>query len=421
MSTNEMKLGKDVMFSLKGYFFFILTFVFSFVSFASDLIIADKFEDGDIVSAETFNEIFNTIEKINRTVKIDDLLGTWTCDAYTTRATDDWIKEGFYYAVKDAQVNFALSSSGSNPVYTISTSYLSPFKRQAAGKNHAHDGSFSATFNVSKNKLFTKHVDDNDARIWDINFVSPTRFELTFLETSAESFPAAYASFLTCDSALAVPAPPISPSAINAQTSINISWTGGEGELGFRVYRKLDGDLNYSLLTTTTSGSYSDSDTVEGSTYFYYIVAYNDNGESSKSKVVSATLDSIPPTITAFSPPVGYIVDSNGEAPYAGQGSFQLSITFSEPIEVDCPNKNEPLPGIMQTCVGDSSALKVEVRAPHGPYFFLHNGTTIQFFTAKVPSAMGPYTVTLDDSFIKDLNGNPLSGGLSWTFDSDND
>ena len=63
-----MKLGKDVIFSLKGYFLF-LTFVLSFVSFSSDLKIADRFEDGDIVSADTFNEIFDTIEKINRTVK----------------------------------------------------------------------------------------------------------------------------------------------------------------------------------------------------------------------------------------------------------------------------------------------------------------------------------------------------------------
>lgn len=393
-------------------------FIISAYSLGSDLKISADFKEGDIVSAETFNEIFDTIEKINRTVTTQDLFGTWSCDALTTRVTNAWTQEGLYYVVKDTQVNFSQSSSGSNPINTISTSSTSPFKREGA---LGFSGSFSGTFDVYKNKLFTKHSSDSGARIWDINFTSPTRFELTFLETSAESFPTDYASFLTCDSATPVPASPTSPSAINAQTAINISWTNAsEGELGFNVYRKLDGDSNYSLLTTTTSTSYSDSDTNEGLTYFYYVVSYNENGESSKSKIVSATLDSIPPTIAAFSPEAGSNVNPNGEAPYAGQGAFQLSITFSEPIEVDCPNKNEPLPGMMQSCDGDSYALKVETAPQNFPFYFLESGTTVQFFTGKVNAGNGTYTVTLDASFIKDLNGNSMSEDLSWTFTSDN-
>ena len=406
MSINEIKLGKDVIFSLKGYFLF-LTFVLSFVSFSSDLIIADKFEDGDIVSAETFNEIFDTIEKINRTVKNDDLLGTWTCDAFTTRATSDWIKEGFYYVVKDAQVNFTLSSSGSNPVYTISTSYLSPFKRQAAGLNHAHDGSFSATFLVSKNKLFTKHKDDIDARIWDINFVSPTRFELTFLETSAESFPAAYASFLTCDSALAVPAPPISPSAINAQTSINVSWTGGEGELGFRVYRKRDGDPNYSLLTTTTSGSYSDSSTVEGLTYFYYVVAFNDNGESAKSKVVSATLDSINPFVVSTLP-------ADGDN-YLGT---TVTITFNEVIEIKCPESQQSSGPAGASCNALPAIELVGTGGSGNTYYMGQVGANgISISGAPFVDGANPnYSVTVSKDHIFDLNGNQMEEDFTFSF-----
>ena len=49
--------------------FLILTFVFSILASSDDLKIAEDFKDGDIVSAETFNQIFNTIEKINRTRK----------------------------------------------------------------------------------------------------------------------------------------------------------------------------------------------------------------------------------------------------------------------------------------------------------------------------------------------------------------
>ena len=54
---------------------------------ADDLKIADDFKSGDVVSAETFNQIFDTIEKINRTVVDTDLVGVWTCNAMTTRNT----------------------------------------------------------------------------------------------------------------------------------------------------------------------------------------------------------------------------------------------------------------------------------------------------------------------------------------------
>jgi hypothetical protein len=36
-------------------------------TYADDLKVADDFESGDLVSADTFNQIFDTIEKINRT------------------------------------------------------------------------------------------------------------------------------------------------------------------------------------------------------------------------------------------------------------------------------------------------------------------------------------------------------------------
>ena len=54
---------------------------------ADDLKIADDFKSGDLVSADTFNQIFDTIEKINRTVKDSDLVGVWSCNAMTTRST----------------------------------------------------------------------------------------------------------------------------------------------------------------------------------------------------------------------------------------------------------------------------------------------------------------------------------------------
>ena len=48
---------------------------------ADDLKVADDFESGDLVSADTFNQIFDTLEKINRAVVDTDLGGVWSCSS----------------------------------------------------------------------------------------------------------------------------------------------------------------------------------------------------------------------------------------------------------------------------------------------------------------------------------------------------
>ena len=90
---------------------------------ADDLKIADDFKSGDLVSADTFNQIFDTIEKINRTVKDSDLVGVWSCNAMTTRSTADWTDKGMFYILENAQVNLTASSAETSieSAYSIST------------------------------------------------------------------------------------------------------------------------------------------------------------------------------------------------------------------------------------------------------------------------------------------------------------
>ena len=79
------------------------------------------------------------------------------------------------------------------------------------------------------------------------------------------------------------------------------------------------------MLATLTSSSYLDADTSEGVRYFYYVVSYNDNGESAKSKVVTATQDSISPTV------VSTIPENNNLS------GTTVTILFNEVIEIKCP------------------------------------------------------------------------------------
>ena len=93
---------------------------------------------------------------------------------------------------------------------------------------------------------------------------------------------------------------------MNTKTSIDLAWADtSDNETGFKIYRKPDGSGEFTLLTTLTTSSYVDTDTAEGIGYSYYVVSYNDKGESAKSKVVSATLDSISPTVIATNPADG--------------------------------------------------------------------------------------------------------------------
>ena len=375
--------------------FFLLYLLIPFFVFSEDLKIADDFQEGDLLSSDTFNQIFDTIEKINRTVKTEDLIGTWSCDAMTTRQTSGWTNKGLYYSLEDAQINFSDAVSGTGLARMVSTSSPSPLKRV--------NSSFSAEFIVLNNKLFTKDSGENSSRIYDINFISESRFELTFLETSAQSFPANYSSFITCDSAVAVPAAPTSPSAVNAKTSINLTWVDSSvGETGFKVYRK-QGSNEFSLVSTQTTTSYIDSDTSEGATYEYYISSYNDNGESKKSKIVSATLDSINPFVVSTLP-------ADGEN-YSGT---TVTITFSEVIEIKCPEGQSSgiscnaLPAIELVGTGGSG----------NTYYMGQVGEKgISISGAPFVDGANPnYSVTVSKDHIFDLNGNQMEEDFTFSF-----
>lgn len=76
-------------------------------------------------------------------------------------------------------------------------------------------------------------------------------------------------------------------------SSITISWSNLSNETGYNLYKSLDGN-NYNLLVNLAQNttSYEDFDVVESSTYYYYLSAYNDEGNSLNSNEVSGMLQS---------------------------------------------------------------------------------------------------------------------------------
>jgi hypothetical protein len=122
----------------------------------------------------------------------------------------------------------------------------------------------------------------------------------------------------TLDSKVVVLNIPLAPTNLSATaaapTEINLSWTdNSDNEEGFKVERKSGAEGSYSLIATTAGNvaSYSDSNLSASTVYFYRVLAFNSEGESSYSNEASATTPAAGVTI---SPIIG--VGGRGEMPW---------------------------------------------------------------------------------------------------------
>jgi hypothetical protein len=370
------------------------------ISHADDYVWGEEFKEGDIISAATFNQIFGTLQKLNRTPIDADLVGTWSCNAITTRNTDGWTNKGAFFQLENAQVTLTSSGSSSSieSPYAISTSAPSPFKRTS--------GAFSGVYSLFDNMIFTKISGETDSRIFLVDIKSETKIDFIFQETSAQSFPANYSSYISCNSAVAVPAAPTTTTATNAQTTVNVTWTDqSSDETGFKIYRRLSNATEATqLATAVTASPYVDSTITEGQTAYYSVSSYNANGESAKSKIVSATLDSVKPTVVSTTP-------TNG----GSTTGTTVSVTFNEPIIFTCLAGNDP-----SDCNGTNDVLVTLVgNTPAGPYRIGSRGTTgitISSASAFVDGANASYTATVNSEFIYDLSGNKMAADYVFTF-----
>jgi hypothetical protein len=239
--------------------------------------------------------------------------------------------------------------------------------------------------------LVTKNLGGiNEAYPLSVEVVSDTRIILTALWKANE-----LSERIVCDSAEAVPASPTSPTATNNKTGINLAWTDASSdETGFKIYRKLSSETEAKVIATQTAATYSDTDLTEGQTASYYVVAYNDNGDSAKSKIVSATLDGTPPTILSVSPPDGSAL----------VWDLQITIQFSEKV-VTCTDENcFPL---TLTLNGET---RTELNVTYGTFERL--SVPISAFAGE----KGTYTATISANGIKDESGNIMTADYSWSF-----
>jgi len=123
---------------------------------------------------------------------------------------------------------------------------------------------------------------------------------------------------------------------------------------------------------------------------------------------VSATLDSVKPTVSSHSPTTNQAVAITSRA---------LSITFSEAVKVICPaGGNGPMCdtfGSAITAVGSSGKTYAYI-ASVGSTGLAISGSIVG--SVETLNASDTITVTVHKEWIQDVNGNPMDADYTFTF-----
>jgi fibronectin type 3 domain-containing protein len=95
--------------------------------------------------------------------------------------------------------------------------------------------------------------------------------------------------------------PPTAPSALQvtstSNSAVSLQWTTSIGADDYEVQRSVDDDIWTTIASSTNdSNTYTDSTVDDGTTYYYQVIAFNDNGDSLPSNVVSTTTNLNAPT-----------------------------------------------------------------------------------------------------------------------------
>ena len=187
------------------------------ISHADDYVWGEEFKEGDIISAATFNQIFGTLQKLNRTPKDSDLVGTWSCDSVNSFSggldNTGWVVNEFLLTLTNAQLTMTASSQSSSLSCMHIRSALqhpSPFIRLGTITAGYH-GTYKLFKNIATNVILAAV---SAVSKYQLDVVSNDRFILTPLSDGGN-----YPDLIICDSAVAVPAAPTTTIATNAQTT----------------------------------------------------------------------------------------------------------------------------------------------------------------------------------------------------------
>ncbi len=297
----------------------IFCLLFSFGLMAKDYKSLQRLNEGDVISAEVFNDIMDRIELTLKPIAISEITGTWTAKQYVCKDGDygpEFCDGGAVLGPLNQENEFRYKFDK----VTIVDNNNGTFNFTAESNNLLLNYNFSNSFRATTGNLThvcslspaqiigcksDSRVNQNGGTIavfMNIKRTSPNQMVL-FWGPSVGGY---NFNHIILDKLNNPPEPPTNLAVTNADGTVSLSWTapetysltvpGVEGTTpasqtegaasSYKIQSKDAADGTYTELATATSNSYTDTIT-SGTTRWYRVYAVNEYGTSKGSNVVS--------------------------------------------------------------------------------------------------------------------------------------
>lgn len=273
--------------------------LFSGINYADDYETAQRFQEGDTISAEVLNDILDRMELALKTTTSADLVGTWdlvqtTCagNGGLGNCSDIAGTTGFgtnqdnLYKQRSDTVIFSDDGDGT---YSLSQANYCAFVRAGTGNS-----SCVLSYAVVDGRFI---FNSSGYTAYNLQRVSDTRYLLAINASGSGSF-----NIIRIDKRDQPPKGPKELGIVLSSGTAALTWTAGDAtETGYDVQRKASGDGTYASIGTPTAESYDDSTIAKGNSYWYRVFATNENGTSVGSNVIQITYSNAPPSMNLSS------------------------------------------------------------------------------------------------------------------------
>lgn len=248
-----------------------------------DSIIPYTFKDGQVISADTLNDLFDQIKQGTRGYSSEaELNGTWSCTTYDpapansrTNTMPNW-----NYAPDQATGVLAVTQTWT---FSNNGASLSMDKVKIGGVQANNTGVCQGVTTFPYN---VKLIESTLMLTGQNGCVGGEGFALAVTRVSPNKFRATTSNtVMVCTSTVQPPSAPIDLTATSSSSGVALSWTSNGGNpTSYSVFKKTNG--TYTSIATPSTNSYTDTSGTAGD--LYRVKAINSDGSSLASTAAKA-------------------------------------------------------------------------------------------------------------------------------------
>ncbi len=225
---------------------------------------------------------------------------SWSWDTTATANGSHTLNSKAYDAANNSTSSAAVTVTVSNVADTTppSTSITAPANGATVSGTTAVTASATDNVGVTKVEFYLDSVLRSTSTAspyswsWDTTATANGSHTLNSKAYDAANNSTSSAAVTVTVSNVADTTPPTAPANLtasvpvsgNTKRKLNLSWTASTDNVavtGYQIWRATSGTGPFSQISTTTTTSYGDSGLISGTTYFYYVKAYDGAGNVS--------------------------------------------------------------------------------------------------------------------------------------------